>query len=767
MKPDAFSGIRAVALDCLLQDQIRTVRNASDYGAWGISTLDYCYLTTSEPRWTPGCGSITQTAWALLGLRGSRNVFTADSARIATAASQANDYVSNYIRSFLSQPEAERSKVARNRHAATALLADLLLAELVPERRRWWEGWPDAFETYARLLADLGWYLEKHGGRSAAPPSTEVTLLALYPLLIRTLLSLRANAQGEDGILHGLLEVWRKHASHVVPYSMDLLERFDARKSPVVSSPHVWAALLDATSIVAEQEDHVGLRAGKLRKALQRDVTVGLRRMARSPLPTYSDGSLWEPWGTLAVLVQMGEEHSGLAADVAEGLLRPLSPGLSKTASLPIIGGCTHIWSILVRRALLETDPPRQKLETGAISAGLIFPSLPGKFDYGHWPRDLKVRRARDVRALEVVEAWIRGGAQSAPRLLRRFAEFYRADLAKEVALTRNQGSRCRSVLLSGYTTSGKSSAAKFLDLRADVGRLVKRVTTASWNPGEAWEKRYYHVVSDAEFEALCDTMFGVHSLRGAKFAFSMEDFQAIPESVMRLLPVGWSAKALGDVRDACRAHGDEPLIVALKPSDDVLQRRIRQRWGGDNLPRQMSEAEEFYGSLPAEVRVIDSSGPKEEMFCQLLRLLEEELTLADGHDVVLSYAGSQLQVAEEIQAALLGVGIRSFVADTDSLPLHDAATQENINRVFCVADVVVVIWSRDYPMREFASYEWTTWITKSWEQDPARVVFVKIDGTPLPSEVRMARGIKWSTEGRRAVVDAVRSRLEGLNGVA
>jgi hypothetical protein len=317
---------------------------------------------------------------------------------------------------------------------------------------------------------------------------------------------------------------------------------------------------------------------------------------------------------------------------------------------------------------------------------------------------------------------------------------------------------------VAGYTTSGKSSAAEFLEHHAGLGQVVKRVTTATWDPGEPWEKHYYEVVEDTEFDGRRDQMFGVHSLKGARFGFVTQEFHNIPDSLFRILPVGWSHEAISNVREFCRGQGEEPLIVALRPSDEILEWRIRRRWGGEDMPRQMREADEFYGNLPSDIEVINSSGPKEEMFCNLLALLRKALTLAEGYDVAVSYAGPHLRVAKDIRTALRVVGIRSFVAGADPLPSQYYTAQENIDLVFGLADVIVVIWSGEYPMREFSSHEWTTWVANAWKQNNSGVLFVTMDDTPLPPDDREARHIKWGSEGVGAIVGAVKLRLEIIN---
>lgn len=764
MKPESIATIRAVALECLLEDQIRS--QGSDYGSWGRSTLDYCYLTTAEPRWTPGRGSITQTAWALLGLRDSLE-FCDRKDRLVYAAGYADEYVSSYIEYFLQHPERDRNNEARNRHAATALLADLLVSELLPERQRRHIGGVDLFAKYSSLLTELGRYLEEHGGRRGTTPTTEAALVALYPLLVRTLLNPRKShgSSGEDEILRGLVEAWRK--VDVVESAANLLARFDAKASPVVSIPHVWAALLDVTSIVAEEDDDVGSRARSLRAEVEHDAKLGLDRVAKAQLPICRDGSLWEPWGTLALLVQLGPDYEVRAGQVAQSILEALESAQPTPGPLPILGGCTHLWSILARRAThgdVTEDVIAHQTETSSHLFALRSLVDAGKFGYRHWPRDETTRNARDLRAYEVYQAWVRGARPSAPAVLRRFAELYRGDIAGEVALKRNKRSPCRSVLLAGYTTSGKSAAAEFLELHVRLGRVVKRLTTATWGPGEPWEKRYYEVIGEVEFEERRSRMFGVHSLKGACFGFDIQSFYDVPESLFRIMPVGWSCEAISNVREFCRDQGEEPLVVAVRPSDDILEQRIRRRWGGDGTSRQLREAEEFYTGLPGGVHVINSSGPKEEMFCRLLALMRESLTLAEGYDTVISYAGPQLDIAREIQTTLWAMGIRSFVAGADPLPSLESGAQENIDHVFELADVIVVVWGREYPMREFASYEWTTWVTQAWEKDNNRVVFVTIDNTPLPPEVRKAHHLEWTSSSTASVADAVKHRLVKIN---
>jgi hypothetical protein len=109
-------------------------------------------------------------------------------------------------------------------------------------------------------------------------------------------------------------------------------------------------------------------------------------------------------------------------------------------------------------------------------------------------------------------------------------------------------------------------------------------------------------------------------------------------------------------------------------------------------------------------------------------------------------------------------VGIRSFVAGIDTLPALDPVAQENIDRVFRLVDVIVIIWSRDYPMREFASYEWITWVSPAWKRKDNRLVFVLTDDYPLPAEARTAHYLKWANGGASKVADAVKLRLEKIN---
>ena len=64
-----LSHLKDIALECLIADQIRDgYASKDDYGSWGRTTIDYCFLSTMEPKWKPGRGSITQTAWALLAI---------------------------------------------------------------------------------------------------------------------------------------------------------------------------------------------------------------------------------------------------------------------------------------------------------------------------------------------------------------------------------------------------------------------------------------------------------------------------------------------------------------------------------------------------------------------------------------------------------------------------------------------------------------------------------------------------------------------------
>jgi hypothetical protein len=763
MKSNSLTVIRDVALECLFEDQIRA--EGDYYGSWGKSTLDYCYLTTVEPGWRPGCGSITQTAWALLGLRGSIELGYGDSIRVERAARLADEYVSNYIEHFLRSPEQDRSNEAKNRHAATALLADLLLTEILPKRHYLRVKGLNVWEKYTGLLADLGRYLEEHSGKKDKSPSTEAALVALYPLLVRALLHLREpnDSDREDGILQGLVDVWRAKAVNVIALAADLLDRFDPKASPVVSVPHVWAALLDVASIVSEEDDDIGSRARNLRSEIERDATQALLRISKSPLPTCYDGSLWEQWGTLALLVQLGQEYAEWSAQAAEDILNGLNSERPSTTTVPILGGCAHIWSIIARRAVSEASG-EQQLENSSSHAVVRELIVSGKFDYRHWPRGGTVQNARNSRAFESHEAWVRVNQECPTHLLRRFAALYRGDIAREFVLKRNENLPCRSILLAGYTTSGKSLTAEFIELHTKLGRVVKRMTTADWNPGEPWEKNYYEVVGDLEFDRYRDHIFGEHSLRAARFGFIIQDFLNIPESLFRVLPVGWSHEAISSVREYCRKQGEDPLLVVLKPSEQILEKRIRQRWGGEDVSHQLNEADEFYTHLPTEAKVIDSSGPKEEMCCTLLSLLKEELTLSEGYDVMISYAGPQLNLAEDIRSALKVVGIRSFVAGIDTLPALDPVAQENIDRVFSLVDVIVIIWSRDYPMREFASYEWITWVSPAWKRKDNRLVFVLTDDYPLPAEARTAHYLKWANGGASKVADAVKLRLEKIN---
>lgn len=754
-----MTAIRALALECLLEDQIRT--EGEHYGSWGRSTLDYCYLTTDEPRWTPGRGSITQTSWALLGLLGSTGLSPEQVPRIEAAAHRADNYVSKFVLSFLQNPERDRNNEARNRHAATALLADLLLTQLLPERRERDVEPVFLWEKYTNLLADLARYLEQHGrARNSKGLSTEAVLVALYPLLVRTLLDHNGSNDVGDALLRNLVEVWRAQALDVVTSAADLLTRFDPRKPTVISKPHVWAALLDVTSIVAQSKDNIAVRAETLRSEIEQDAAIALSSIACSTLPIWRDGSLWEHWAMLALLLQLGPDYSSWANEIAEHILLTLDTERSTNKTRPVLGGCTHIWSILSRHAGQPTDVLYSSMDRSVIQ-DLI---ATRKFHYRHWPRKGTVPLARDLRAFEITEAWIRGSNEDTLSLSSRFAALYRADIATANLLVRRKGSRCRSILLAGYTTAGKSMAAEFLEINAGLGRLIKRITTAKWNPGEQWEKHYYKVTDETEFDAQRGKMFGVHSLKGARFGFLTLDFLDVPESLFRILPVGWSQEAILKVKEFCNQHGEDPLVLALKPSEQLLEFRLRQRWGPEDLSRQLTEAENFYDCLSSDVIVIDSSGPKEEMFCALFTHLRQALALSEGWDVALSYAGPQLAIAEDIRAALNTIGIRAFVAGADMIPSLDHTAQENIDRVFELVDVILVIWSSDYPKREFASHEWVTWVSGSTLQNQKEILFVTTDGTPLPPEARAVEYLSWANAGASRIANTVRQRLERIN---
>ncbi|MCP4570084.1 MAG: hypothetical protein GY841_21085 [FCB group bacterium] len=607
-----------------------------------------------------------------------------------------------------------------------------------------------------------------------ASPSAEAALVALYPLLVRTLLLLpeKNPLNEEGGTLHALVDVWQEHAVDVVTSATYLLARFDPKTSPIISRPHVWAALLDAMSIVAEEEDEVGMVTRTLLSEVKHDAEIGVAMIADSPLPVVRSGSLWEPWGTLSVLVQLGAKHTGLATHVAEGIVQALETKSIIKPRLPIIGGCTHIWSILVRRsvpmAAVQKEAKKKELVQRVaplVTAQEFVPAA--KFDYIHWPRGEKERIARDVRAFEVHQAWIRGGERGNPSIPSRFAALYRGDPASELGLTRNSNSRCQSLLLSGYSTSGKSKAAEFLEHHAGLGRMVMRVVAgATWELGESWEKPYYNEVTEAFFNEQKNELFGVHQLRGARFGFSTQDYNDIPESLIRILPVGWSQKAIVDVDKFCQSRGDESVLVAFRPSESILEQRIRKRWVGEDVPRHLNKAKEFYRCLPEKAIVIDSSGPEEEMFCELFRQLQGVLTYGEGYDVAVSYAGTrdQIAVAEEIKSALRTVGITAFVACQDTAPNRKPTAQGNIDLVFELADVIVVIWSEDYPMREFSRYEWTQWVIDKWKKNDNGVVFVDFDGSRMPPGFHEAASIKWEPSQATAVACAVKNRLRLIN---
>lgn len=295
------------------------------------------------------------------------------------------------------------------------------------------------------------------------------------------------------------------------------------------------------------------------------------------------------------------------------------------------------------------------------------------------------------------------------------------------------------------------------------MGRTIKRLTTAQ-NPGLSWEKHCYEVVSEHEYSTRIGTLFGDHVLKDAHFGFLRQDFDSVPETLFRILPVGWSLEAVRLVTDYCRSLGEEPRLLVFKPQSSVLEKRVRQRWGSADIPQQLDLAASFYDSLSAETTIIDSSTTIEDLSERLLVALRDIITVADGYDVVLSYAGPQIKVADAIRTALELYGIKSFVAGADIAPGHDAVYQQNIDRVFGFADVIVTIWSKDYPKREFASHEWCTWVTQAWKQNENKVVFVRVDDTPFPPDMRTVFSVTWNPTQVAAVADAVRSRLESMN---
>lgn len=736
MGTEALPLVGQVALECLLGDQIRD-RGAQerDYGSWGLTTLDYCFLSTMEPTWRPGTGSITQTAWALLALRDLDPAVRNRHDGFERAVNAASQYVTRYVDHFAQCPDDDRSKHARYRHSATALLCELLLEELSEDSDELPPG-PEFFARYARLLDELDTFLSSEADRTRNKP-TDLSLLALYPLVIARLM--RARPPGRTNKrprLYALLTAWRETSATLVDSAVRLLGRYDPRATPEVSKAHVWAAFLDVTSMLGELDGNIATVARRLYKEVSDESRAKLGEIRLDQLPAYSAGAFWEPWGVLALLVQLGADLTDSAAEVASGLIHGISTPNANLA-VPIPGGCTHLWSILVRHLPQSLDTRTGGFPSEATRS--VFGALrtAGQFDYRHWPRNSKTEHALTVRALQMARAAIRSDGQPDNVATKRFSEMYRGNVVTPTRPLVRRSVAPRTLLLAGYTRAGKSTAADFLERRLCIGRTVKRLTTADWQPGEDWEKNHYSPVNEQDFAA-AQNVFGKHVLLDAKFAFDRRSFFEVPEDEFRLLPVGWVWEDIRSITEFCTGQGDHSAILVFDPSLDQLARRIPQKWGQQpDIEASPQDAVRFYSEVPSDAIVFDSSGEKEDLWRQLFEWLAPFLVGNRGWDVVISYAGPQQELAEDVRTALERQNAKAYVAGVDGVPASQARMQAGIAQVFSGVDLLLVLWSKDYPTRQFSSEEWIHWLDPMVAKDGRRVLLVAVDDTPLPPNVR------------------------------
>lgn len=208
------------------------------------------------------------------------------------------------------------------------------------------------------------------------------------------------------------------------------------------------------------------------------------------------------------------------------------------------------------------------------------------------------------------------------------------------------------------------------------------------------------------------------------------------------------------DVRRYCLKYGDEPVVLAITPSGEDLSVRIMQKYDSRELSQKLVEAKKFFDSpLPDGTFLVKPSVPKEEMFCELLKTLSCVLTVPEGRDVAVSYAGTKINVATSIQDSLGRSRIMSFVAGVNLTSSRNPLKQKNIDRVFRLVDLILVVWSKAYSAREFTAHEWKTSVVPAWNCNPNRVLFVVTDKTDLPPEMRGASKIILDCRGARPIV--------------
>lgn len=387
-----------------------------------------------------------------------------------------------------------------------------------------------------------------------------------------------------------------------------------------------------------------------------------------------------------------------------------------------------------------------------------------GQFSYRHWPRNSRTEQARTTRAIQIAKALRGTSTGSETRVLRRFASMYRGNLIDPTKILKRNINAPRTLLLAGYTCSGKSTAGELLEERLRVGRTVRRRTTATWNPGEDWEKSHYVVVTNDELSIAKHEVFALHTLLNAEFAFERLSFESIPVEKFRILPLGWSLPGIQDAVRYCYSQGDEPTLLVFWPENEVLANRISKRWGTQQeITDHLREAEEFYEKVPPDALVINSSGSREDLWYDLLDTISPYLSATVGWDVAISYAGPAKQLADSLRSAFKRTNISAYVVAFDGIPGAYARAQDGIDAVFSVAEAIVVIWSKDFPLRQYSTEEWMTWIDRLSRRDQRRLVFLQIDETPLPPEVREYLILRDSDIKPDKVASVVAERLSEL----
>lgn len=636
----SLGDILAASVYSLVIDQHSDPLNEEYNGAWGRSTADYVFLATRRYPWSSNMGSVTQTAWALLGLNAAlKNEHLPPQLQVAIRTAQQRG--ASYVGKEFHRPRKKEDRKPALRHDTATILA---FEFLHPEDR---------------------------------DPILEASLPAMLQLLVRIESELRTLTPEELG----------GDLAQVALY-VQLL--------PSLVSNHAWAKTADVQSILASIDASALRLCGTL---LKRGLCLGTWGNEKVLSPMLQSAMLLSSARLARDASLMGPLFKDIVLPHAQSIIQWCSDfGVAERPQLTSIGAVDP-WTALafaiaalsigpvfserertVLKSVLERSADQWRCVDASLTASTIQWSviLKGLSPVIHWRNDAEKEKCCDVfrdphfgrvchqrrlildgtvKSDDACRIWKEKfqckAVKMEPGLVppRHFAFLNRMraaigvgdwvdkDFIDHVRLMYGEMSVILDpdilrvhVLLAGFSTAGKSTVGRRLCECGMPGVILPRVTTRIVEATHE-ERAFFIPVALDEFKRRRDAgeLVAPHDLWDNWYAFRKSDIGS--EGKVLIYQVGWSEEAIHALQ---KTLVKEPVqLFVLNPGLEELERRLatKRKHTKRRLAEDMAAAEVFYGGLDRlgdECTVINTAEPEAESLHQVLKVLEPYWQMSD-----------------------------------------------------------------------------------------------------------------------------------------